>query len=162
MTALCFGQTGKITGHLIVTKKEDQKNIIQHGAAILNMEYKEFASIDKELNFVFDSLGTDTFEISISTVFYYQDTTIKKIVVVDGKTTHLEILYPPICTYDKNKGDKTCPVCNKQDQVIPIAYGLIVDTGKKSKKEEAEYFTAGCVVSGCDPHWYCKRDKKKF
>jgi hypothetical protein len=25
-----------------------------------------------------------------------------------------------------------------------------------------EYKSGGCMVSGCDPHWYCKRDKKKF
>lgn len=160
---VCIGQTARLTGHLIVNNKDDIKNIADRTMIMLRVNnYQRIAVVDKDLNFSFDSLKTDTSEIRVTTTFYYQDTTIKNVVLKDNETTHIEIQYPPFCIYDKTKKDMTCPICSKQGEVIPIVYGLIVNTRRKSKKRQQEFKAGGCVVSGCDPNWYCKRDDKEF
>ena len=159
---LCYGlsvaQTGKLTGHLVVDKNE-KKRIAGHTSIFLGIGSSKIAFPDKDLNFSFDSLFSGITLLRIIGAIQ-MDTLIKNILIQDGKTTHLEITLR--CKYDKNKKDRTCPKCRKKDQSIPIAYGLLVDTGKKSKQKEKEFFTGGCVISGCDPNWYCKRDKIKF
>ncbi len=124
--------------------------------------YQRVAVIDKNLNFSFDSLKTDTTFLNIPASSHFRDTTINNIITKDKETVHLEIPYPPFCIYTKSKNNKTCPVCSKQDSVIPIIYGLVINTGKKTKQKQQEFKSGGCQISGCDPHWFCKRDDKEF
>lgn len=157
-----IAQTGMLTGHLIVDKYADKDRIAKSTLVILRDSERKIALLDKDLNFFFDSLYTDTIQLRLEGMLNYPDTTIENLVVEDGNTTHLEIPWPMICKYDKSKKDKTCPVCKKKDETIPIVYGLLVDTGKKTKKKQKEFYPGGCVISGCDPNWYCKRDKIEF
>lgn len=57
--------------------------------------------------------------------------------------------------------EKICPVCKKQDQVIPIIYGLpnkrLLRDARKGRVK-----LGGCEISENAPKWYCKRDKKEF
>lgn len=73
-------------------------------------------------------------------------------------------LIPNICPYERSINNKTCPVCQKQNKVIPIHYGMFIGTGNRSsmKKAGKTFKVGGCKVTGCDPNWYCKRDKKSF
>ena len=52
------------------------------------------------------------------------------------------------------------PACPKghSDNIIPIVYGLFVI--KKEYKDSI--YPGGCVVSGCDPKYYCKTHKIIF
>jgi hypothetical protein len=54
-----------------------------------------------------------------------------------------------------------CPVCKQSDEVIPIVYGYPGDDLFK-KQEKGEVYLGGCVIRTHNPHWYCKRDDKKF
>jgi hypothetical protein len=81
------------------------------------------------------------------------------------------------CPY-QDKGNKVCPVCKKDDKVIPIVYGLIAEikpkdtdensinvnglriTSKEIKKKK--YKSGGCVIKECQPNWFCQRDEKEF
>ena len=68
------------------------------------------------------------------------------------------------CLYDHPAGYiPTCPK-NHTDSIIPIIYGLVATTiewGTKNKKEvKARY--AGCVVTDCDPQFYCKEHDIEF
>ena len=64
------------------------------------------------------------------------------------------------CEYDY-LGQPSCPICNKTDEAIPILYG---DPTKRTLKraKKGKVWLGGCIISNCDPHWYCKRDKNKF
>ena len=55
----------------------------------------------------------------------------------------------------------SCPVCNKKDEVIPVIYGM---PGEKlmRKAEKGKVKLGGCVISGGDRKWYCKRDETWF
>ena len=64
------------------------------------------------------------------------------------------------CEYDV-LGHGKCPVCNRSDQSVPIFYGdPAAKTLRKAKK--GRVYLGGSVVTHCNPHWYCKRDRVKF
>lgn len=166
--ALCLvgqqsiGQNSKISGRLIVKNKGNKKNIVENTMVVITSDsIQKFTTVDKNLNFSFDSLISDTYNIQVKTIFYYQDTTFYNIVLKDNELIKLKIPYPPFCIYRNTKG-KFCPICRKKDKVIPILYGLMIFNPEEPEKQEDEYYPGGCMVSGCDPNWYCKRDKKEF
>lgn len=68
------------------------------------------------------------------------------------------------CLYDHPKDYiPTCPK-NHTDSIIPIVYGLIAERGNmyiKNKTEEKVRY-AGCVVTDCDPRFYCKMHSISF
>lgn len=53
------------------------------------------------------------------------------------------------------------PVCSEghTDGIIPIIYGKIA---LRRSKEPDEFLAGGCMVSDCDPKYYCKWHKTKF
>lgn len=59
---------------------------------------------------------------------------------------------------------KICPVCHKNDNVIPVEYGFpMADPSEPlhyGRKEEVHL--GGCGVGDNDPRWYCKRDNRMF
>ena len=84
------------------------------------------------------------------------------IYIKDSSETKIFIGLPAYCKYDKNRKYKLCPVCNKEDMTIPIVYGLLVRKGKQKLKKGKDYIAGDCLITCCDPTWYCKRDKYSF
>ncbi|NVO12282.1 MAG: hypothetical protein HXX16_20160 [Bacteroidales bacterium] len=74
--------------------------------------------------------------------------------------------------YNKKGRKVVCPKCMKNDNTIPITYGLhaTVIVQHISPKGDTtytpyskkEYYEGGCVTSEIDPKYFCKRDKIKF
>ena len=117
---------------------------------------------DLEGRFKFVNVMKGVYNIRISSIGF-SDTTFASI-ALSGDTV-LQLNIHRFCIYDASLNDKTCPVCHKTDKVIPIKYGLLITEKGKKKKETGssdEFYSGGCVITGCDPNWYCKRDKTKF
>lgn len=79
--------------------------------------------------------------------------------VQNGQLLELNIMLDGTCLYDY-PADST-PICpeNHTDNIIPIVYGLVARTnGSKNK----EIHLGGCIVSDCDPKYYCKAHQKTF
>jgi hypothetical protein len=137
---------------------------ISWGTLILHSKdgKKEVGMADLNGNFSFPEIDTSNIiEITFSAPGY-QDTTFKNI-SVKGNTT-ITLVYFNYCQYDASLKNKICPTCKAKDAVIPILYGLpIAQNGKAPAKDNGKkYILAGCEITGCDPHWYCKRDKIRF
>lgn len=81
--------------------------------------------------------------------------------VFDSAHYVFEFQYTIICDYDQSGTKHDCPVCHKQDQVIPISYGYPSSIGIE-RANKGEIYLGGCMVSDCDPQWHCKRCKKEF
>ena len=109
-------------------------------------------------NFLIDSIAVGTYDLKIVYIGY-RDTVLNNVIVTSDAVVELYIDYPPPCPYDSEA--KACPICNKRDKVIPIIYGL---PGNKlmTQAKNGKVRLGGCIVSGCDPSKYCKRDKKEF
>jgi hypothetical protein len=94
-----------------------------------------------------------------------QPETIKdSLYVTQGQKLVLNIKIAGPCLY--HHAANYIPACpqNHTDSIIPIVYGLIAgrgDTFIKNKKDEKVRY-AGCVVTGCDPQYYCKLHDLEF
>lgn len=124
----------------------------------------------KPLSVKTDSLGyfdlsvnkSSEYQLSISGA-YEPDTTFNVILKKDA-TVEIKFDYPPkICPYERTKLTGICPTGNHKNNVIPIVYGLIM--GSKSffrKVEKGKIELGGCMVTDCDPNWYCKTHDRRF
>jgi hypothetical protein len=118
-------------------------------------------------NFKFRKVQPGIYSIKISG-FAIADTVFNQVSI--SRDTTINMLYSVYCKYDKSAKDKKCPLCGKDDNVIPVRYGLIGATvlkkGKHALKNQRqiidEFFPGGCIVTPCDPSWYCKRDQYEF
>lgn len=54
-----------------------------------------------------------------------------------------------------------CPVCNKKDQVVRIAYGEPTEVVMQ-EADDGKVKLGGCVITDDQPKWYCKRDDTDF
>lgn len=177
ITVSCFSQTGKLTGKLLLKDSENYKKVSENTFVILKDGKRiDSVKVDGNLRFTFENLSTDTLKIFISPRSYPINR--YYLICLKEKENHnIEIPYSSICTFEKDKGN-VCPICHKNDKVLPIVYGLISKityrdkngnfTDKKGKiisREESEkvkYKSGGCIVSDCQPNWFCERDQAEF
>lgn len=172
----CFSQTGKLTGKLILKDVENYKKVSENTFVILK-DGKRIDSIkvDDKLSFSFENLSTDKLQVFTSLTSY--PNMIYSIYLKEHEIKSIEIPYTSTCPYSKDRKN-VCPTCNKNDKVLPIFYGLLSITKYKDKngnptdingkiisKEEDErvrFISGGCVVSDCQPNWFCQRDQLNF
>ena len=151
---LCFAQTGTIKGHI----HDVNENVGTPFARVILLDLNKGVVTDVNGDFIITEVPEGTYTLKVNAIGF-QDKILDSMVVSADKVLELYIDYPPPCEFDTK--DKTCPICNKKDETIPIVYGY---PGKKLTKDakKGKVILGGCVISGCDPRWYCKRDKKEF
>lgn len=141
--------------HNLSGKVMDSRKSATLPGAILTLNYKNMQQVsDENGNFLFDSLPAGTYQLKIM----YAGMPTKAVTVTITEKIHNNLLVEmnPPCAYDKNRKNKTCPVCGRQDRVQRIVWGLPL------KMDTVNYYYGGCEVSYCDPTWYCKRDQHLF
>lgn len=149
-------QTVTIKGHIHDRKRDEPLSFCN----IIIQELKYTTASDIDGNFKFENVPLGTYKIK-AIYFGYGDTIVE--ISITNKTTYeLKMELPPPCKYDKNFKNKICPICKKEDQSIPIQYGLIISEKGSENDVYEKYYPGGCSISKCDPNWYCKRDKIKF
>jgi hypothetical protein len=107
--------------------------------------------------FWFDKLQSGNYILLIHHTFD-RDKYKSNIAVLENHTTEILIEYPGACSYVYPKRYKPkCPY-GHTDQIIPIVYGL---PGPKllQKSKEGRVQLGGCIISDCDPHYYCRVHK---
>jgi len=109
----------------------------------------------------FDSLPVGLYDIKTSMIGY--PSALLKSVTIKSDTT-IVIELDNNCKYNYTDS-KICPRCNDSIKVIPIRYGLVIRNSKRHRKlnnRRSKVYYGGCIVTGCDPHWYCKKHRLKF
>lgn len=88
----------------------------------------------------------------------FNEYTLSDVKISPDSTTFLDIRFP--CPFGEVKSKKECPLGHK-DEIMKIVYGL---PSKKTlkKAEKGKIKLGGCIVTGCDPIWYCKKHKIRF
>jgi len=157
-----FSQTGKITGKLDLKDLENKKKVISNTFIILTSKtLNDTIRLNEDLSFQFENLPSDSFRLSISPHSYPYDN--RYIIhLKSGENQNVNIPYNSVCPYEKTKSG-ICPICKKKDEVIPISYGLLAERIEMNKKPtKRTYYPGGCVISDCQPSWFCERDQKEF
>ena len=149
-----FSQTGRLEGHL----QDTVENRGFENAFIKINGLSIGAQTDSNGDFEIKNVPVGEYSIEISALGFISKE-IEKVQIFADSTNHLNVNYPPKCKYNHN--NMTCPTCNKKDEVIPIIYGYPSDRMFR-KADKGKIKLGGCVISGCDPKWYCKRDKTEF
>jgi len=123
--------------------------------------------ISNSCTLVFDKMLSNEARISINVILYNSDSSITKhlfdfysIPLYKDSINVLKIIFPKACIYNNHVLDNECPKCEMSDKVLPIKYGLLRQN--KADKPWIDYVPGGCMVTGCDPSWYCKRDDFRF
>lgn len=62
------------------------------------------------------------------------------------------------CIYNQLSVAPLCQKCHKNNKVIGVVHGYPSKKTLRSARR-GKFILAGCMVSSCDPWWYCKRDK---
>lgn len=87
----------------------------------------------------------------------------ESVVLSSGQKLVLNVQLSGKCLYDL--ADGVVPKCpaNHTDQIIPITYGLIGFVNAEAEKQiDSTFHLGGCVVTDCDPQYYCKIHKVEF
>jgi len=113
---------------------------------------------DEEGKFIFNNvpIGEDILKCSL---IGYGTPRRLNIKIIENSTSFIKINLAQ-CQYD-TFGSPRCPICNKTDEIIPILYGEPTNKSLKRAKKE-KIMLGGCVITHCNPNWYCKRDKVSF
>jgi hypothetical protein len=147
-----FCQRGKINGR--ITKSDtliefyELTVILKHGDSVLTG-----AVPDQNGNFTLKEIPDGYYKIVIKRMGYRDDT--KDTIKVEKDTTiNLTFGYPPPCVFTYVKGHKPSCINGHMDHIIPIKYGLpTTKTMKKAKKGLVHL--GGCMITDCDPQYYC-------
>jgi hypothetical protein len=123
----------------------------------------------RNINFNWETISIRNIQLGLDTCtngYIQQNFGFKEVVfhnyTLKNHDIYIEINYPPECKYDNNKCDNTCPKCNKTDMVLPILYGFPIDEPVMHISKYSDYYPGGCSITGCEPHWYCERDKLEY
>jgi hypothetical protein len=65
------------------------------------------------------------------------------------------------CPYAQQGHPPAC-IGGHRDGIIPIVYGLSSSLELVKKAKRGEIWRAGCLVTDCDPHYYCTLHRKKL
>ena len=122
-----------------------------------NSDGKEyFSHTNQEGKYEFNDLKNGVYILSIIYDNYYLNN--KFDIKVNGETKG-NFYISKYCKYNENKNG-ICPNCKSKENVLPILYGLT--TASFMRKNKNKYYFGGCEISGCDPKWFCKKDKLEF
>jgi len=156
-----YSQIGQIGGHII-----NRDTLLAY--SYWTIALKKGDSIIKETattaNFNFADIPKGIYSLSIKQIGQ-RDFIIDSLQILKDTAITLDLSYPPPCrvtylTYVKNEKPK-CTKGGHTDSIIPIVYGL--PTQKTMKKaNKGLVHLGGCIISDCDPHYYCTIHKIEF
>lgn len=148
-----FGQTGGLKGHVTLDSTELTPGLRLE--IFLKDRVNALAFTDESGTYIFENIKAGTYDLRISFVGY-RDRIIRDISIVANEVKELEIDFPGPCI----ESVKKCPK-GHTDNLIPIAYGL-PGTKLMKEAEEGKVKLGGCIITHCDPKWYCKKHKIEF
>lgn len=110
------------------------------------------ASTDSSGEFRIEKVAVGIYSIQIESIGYRTETV--ENVAVTENSSKLIIAFPGPCKFIYTKGIKPNCIGGHTDNIIPIAYGLPGNVLMK-KAKQGKVYLGGCMVSGCDPKYYC-------
>lgn len=127
--------------------------------SILTKTMIQYTVSDYDGVFTLTNIPSGSYKLQIVPVGYRDSI----FTVIVNQDTSLRFDISRNCEYKSTLKQKTCPNCRREDKVIPIEYGLFIFKKERYKKLIGKkMILGGCMISDCQPLWYCKRDELKF
>lgn len=151
MFSTIYSQTGTFKGHVF-----DRSNLTDFPAVNvkISQENKIIAQTETDFygHFSVNELNFGTYQIKLEVLGYLP---VIQNLNFTGNDSVVEFAFPEPCPESS-----TCPI-DSSDKLIPIVYGF---PGKKILKEskKGKVRLGGCVISICNPKWYCKKHDVSF
>jgi hypothetical protein len=147
-------------GSIQVILASTDSNFVKNPALIeLTLDSQTIKSGNILLNrpFRFEKLVPGMYKLSVTQIGRRTDI-YDSLIILDGQTKELNAAYPRPCQFIYPDGYKPrCPH-GHTDNIIPIVYGLpgkhLIEKAKKGK-----IHLGGCIISDCDPRFYCSIHK---
>ena len=153
---LGFAQKGQIIGHVTST---DSLTNINYLRLLIKINDSTIAETIPQQNGEFNlkNIPFGQYQLVITQIGN-RDRLMSNVNIL-GDTT-IDIIYPPPCNFIK-RGQQPICVGGHTDFIIPIVYGL---PAKKTmdKAKKGLIHLGGCVVSDCDPSFYCTIHHKEL
>lgn len=120
---------------------------------------------ENEFGTLTDSMGFYSFiDIPVGEYFIHAQLTgyceacVAGVVIKEGTPTTIELQLKECCSLGTGC---FCPVCGQQDKIIPVVYGK-PSNKTLQKANKGKVYLGGCIVTECDPNYYCRRDSTFF
>jgi len=151
-----YSQNGRIIGHIanrdtVITNNYWNVFLKQGDSTIKATATDAFA------NFGFKDVREGTYKLTIQQIGF-RDFTIDSLQMQRDTTIAVNLDFPPPCkfaylSYLKDQKPK-CIIGGHNNNIIPIVYGL---PSKKTmtKAKKGLVHLGGCILSDCDPHYFC-------
>lgn len=138
---------------------------IQIEVSAKDFSYSDTKPINDSLVLLFESTSASSFDVVINGSLEYADSSVRYFRTggrfdLHAASENFQMNFPADCTINRYLGGKTCPECKNSKDIIPVVYGLLLPDMPGSPG--IDYYPLGCMISSCDPAWYCKKDSLLF
>ena len=150
-------------GTSIMGKVKDMES--QHGFPAATLLFKQSevavtgASTDSAGHFRVASIAPGTYDVEIQ-AFGFRTKTVRG-VDVTVSSGPLVLDFPGPCTFLYSGNQRPACVGGHTNHLLPIVYGL---PSKKAmaRAKAGKIHLGGCLITGCDPRYYCPLHKKEL
>ncbi|HEY8934896.1 MAG TPA: carboxypeptidase-like regulatory domain-containing protein [Cyclobacteriaceae bacterium] len=147
-----FGQNG-LKGHVV---DNDQNPFAALKIEILHQDsVVALTFTDQNGDYSFNNVKPGLYDLRIQHLGF-RERIIKNVSIPVNTIEQFDIVHPGPCV----ESTKVCPG-GHSDNLIPIVYGLPSEK-LIEKSKEGKVRLGGCIVTGCDPKWYCKEHNIEF
>jgi hypothetical protein len=147
-----------LTGH--VTDGESQTDFIGLTIYLFQGDSLLTGTVsDEQGNYSIKIPETGIYDLKMEFIGY-RNQVVRDLKLESTKTKKLDITFPEPCIISEYQLNKICPNGHK-DGIIPIVYGLPKQRTMR-KAEKGKLRLGGCIITGCDPKWYCKKHEIEF
>ena len=146
-------QTGVMKGH--VSYIEDNNSFSGLTIVLIKDGKELFGAItDKNGDYEIKDIPVGKYDLKIS-MLGFKSKIIKDIEIKENQNLE-SLTFPDPCV----PSERICPHVHK-DYIIPILYGYPTKSQlRKAKKRKIKL--GGCVVTNCDPKWFCTKHNIEF
>ncbi len=147
-----YCQGGQIVGHItkndVVLEYNYSTVVLTQGDSTITGTVPDSTGL-----FKLNNINEGVYDLEIRQIGY-RDFVSYRLRISNDTITNIAIAYPPPCVFIYAKGQRPICIGGHTDKIIPIVYGL--PTKKTMKKaEKGLIHLGGCIVTNCDPHYYC-------
>ena len=151
------------TGQLIGTVTKQVKNLeYQYLTVLLKRGDSTIMTSIPNTNghFVLHNIDEGLYSLIVKQIGY-RDEIIYNLKILSAETNELNITYPGPCKFVYPNRKKPKCISEHSDNIIPIVYGL--PTKKNMEKARKGFIhLGGCIVTDCDPRYYCTIHKTEL